>query len=613
MAAGALPQALPQPASSTSNPALRADHVSIGYRPALDGLRACAVLAVLAFHCDVITGGWLGVDLFFVLSGYLITSLLVVEVAATGNVALGAFWMRRLRRLLPAVGLLLVLIVVLHRLGQISIRARGIWGALTYSANWVQLSAHVGYWDTFADPDPLSHLWSLAVEEQFYLVWPLAVWCALRWWGPRGIHRIAIVLVVVAVAVQMLGLGQGWSIDRMYVATDTRALAFVLGASATAPVIQRWILRAGAAAAVIAAAVWTAGALWLSGDSTSIFRGWLQAMSCSAAVLIVVAATLQRGPLTWSPLRAIGRWSYGIYLFHWPLTISAEIAELRAPLRFVAVTAGSTALAALSYRLVEMPIRQRRMPHSATIAVVATTILATVVALVVAQPAAPLLADLPVLAPRPSAPSGASPAAPEAGRVIVVGDSVPALAASALAGEAERRSLELEVNAQPGCVASQYSIDQLAPAVCMPFIDGIRDRIQTVQPDVIVLWFGGTGRFFQSNGVQLDFCSTEGGVAYRDRLGFLAMQTNSQERQVVVVLPVPRADLDADAAAGANCEAALIRSEQRRLKYRVIELGSLVCPSFPADCQRVARPDGLHYSAAGAAIVARFVFDQLDL
>ena len=144
-------------------------HVSIPYVRSFDGLRALAVCAVVAFHCNVFRGGWLGVDLFFVLSGYLITSIIVAEVQATGALSLRRFWARRAKRLLPAVGVLLAFVVLLRAMHQVQIRSRGVWGAVTYSTNWVQLHAKQGYWDAFATRDPLSHLWSLAVEEQFYL------------------------------------------------------------------------------------------------------------------------------------------------------------------------------------------------------------------------------------------------------------------------------------------------------------------------------------------------------------------------------------------------------------------------------------------------------------
>ena len=150
------------------------------YLPGLDGLRALSVLVVVAFHSGVIEGGWIGVDVFFGISGFLITGLMVAEHNRNGNVALGAFWMRRLRRLVPALIVLLGLVAALVQFNQVEVTARNIWGALTYSTNWVHIFGGTSYWDQFATPDPLRHLWSLAIEEQFYVVWPIVAWYVLK-------------------------------------------------------------------------------------------------------------------------------------------------------------------------------------------------------------------------------------------------------------------------------------------------------------------------------------------------------------------------------------------------------------------------------------------------
>ena len=128
------------------------------YLPGLDGLRALSVLVVVAFHSGVIEGGWIGVDVFFGISGFLITGLMVAEHERNGSVALGAFWMRRLRRLVPALIVLLGLVAVLVQINQLDVTARNIWGALTYSTNWVHIFGGTSYWDQFATPDPLRHL-----------------------------------------------------------------------------------------------------------------------------------------------------------------------------------------------------------------------------------------------------------------------------------------------------------------------------------------------------------------------------------------------------------------------------------------------------------------------
>ncbi len=150
---------------------------------------------MLLYHTGVLRGGWIGVDTFFVLSGYLITSLLLAEHDRTGGIALKAFWGRRARRLLPALFLLLAgvgLFAALVATAEArSVIRQDLWGALTYGSNWLDIVRGSGYWQTFAQPSPLAHVWSLAIEEQFYVVWPLVAWWALRRGGARRLATVA--------------------------------------------------------------------------------------------------------------------------------------------------------------------------------------------------------------------------------------------------------------------------------------------------------------------------------------------------------------------------------------------------------------------------------------
>src|SRR5262245_2789208 len=160
-----------------------------GYLPGLDGIRAIAVAAVVAYHLRVpfFDGGLLGVSVFFTLSGYLITSLLVQELARTGRIRLKAFWLRRARRLLPALFLMLPVVAVttaIARADQLVATLRQVLFALLYIANWTTIARGDDYFQRFTGPGPLDHLWSLAIEEQFYVVWPLLV-LALLWLGLR--------------------------------------------------------------------------------------------------------------------------------------------------------------------------------------------------------------------------------------------------------------------------------------------------------------------------------------------------------------------------------------------------------------------------------------------
>jgi peptidoglycan/LPS O-acetylase OafA/YrhL len=206
--------------------------------PALDGLRGLAVAAVLAYHFGYLDGGYLGVDLFFVLSGFLITSLLLGEHASRGRIGLRAFWGRRARRLLPALFLLLLGIAVFcvvwaRPIDLAGIRADGF-GALFYVANWRAVTADVDYWSISLAPSPLQHVWSLAIEEQFYLVWPLVVLAVLRGRSPdQGRRRLALVAGAGAALSVVLFVSlhaRGASDTRVYEGTDTRAFALLLGA-----------------------------------------------------------------------------------------------------------------------------------------------------------------------------------------------------------------------------------------------------------------------------------------------------------------------------------------------------------------------------------------------
>jgi peptidoglycan/LPS O-acetylase OafA/YrhL len=202
---------------------------SFAYRPALDGLRACAVLAVIAYHLGApwMPGGFLGVDAFFVVSGYLITSLLLHERAVHGRVSLRAFWLRRARRLLPAVlvSLIAVLAAVLvwsSPTQRNTLRVDAM-AALAYVANWRFVTSGQSYFDLYSTPSPLRHMWSLAIEEQFYLVWPVVLCVAL--WLPRRFGKFLGVMLgaaIVASAFAMAVSARGADVSRAYYGTDTR-------------------------------------------------------------------------------------------------------------------------------------------------------------------------------------------------------------------------------------------------------------------------------------------------------------------------------------------------------------------------------------------------------
>ena len=346
--------------------------------PALDGLRGIAVAGVVAYHLGWISGGFLGVDLFFTLSGYLITTLLVREHRGTGHLDLIAFWGRRFRRLLPAVMALVVGVlgwcaVFGTPAEQAGARGDARW-AIPYLANWHLVSASRDYWASAIDASVFTHLWSLAIEEQFYVVWPVVAWWALR--GRRGEQRLAGVTAVgfVASAVAMVLSYDTASPSRVYLGTDTRALALFVGALVALDPVQRilrtavtrrpFVLRAvGPPIAVLLAISWLIGGEHLD----VLLRGGLIVHSVLAALLVGLIAlssgtrtrtnrVLERRALIW-----VGTRSYGIYLWHWPVIVLAEPrwTVLPTPVRDLAMIALSLALAEVSFRALEQPVRRR--------------------------------------------------------------------------------------------------------------------------------------------------------------------------------------------------------------------------------------------------------------
>lgn len=358
----------PQPESAGEH---RRPHLA-----ALDGLRGLAVIAVLLFHGGKLQGGFLGVDLFFALSGFLITSLLLAEIDATQRVHLVAFWGRRLRRLLPAVLLLLVGVTIITTIiASVPERAAtlndGPW-AQAYVANWYAVANDSDYWGSFELPRMFGHLWSLAIEEQFYLVWPVVL--AVIAWRSRRVHRTVMIVCVVASLLslaQMLRLFDEANPTRVYIGTDTRASSLLLGALlAAAPLRsaanQLTSRMAGAFNWFAVALVAAIGLFWTVADgpgSPWLFRGGLFAHSLLSASVVAGCAArpdaMVSRAIGWEPLRITGVLSYSLYLWHWP--VYAWLSEDRTgmsgwPLLALRLAA-SFAAAAISKRLVEDPIR----------------------------------------------------------------------------------------------------------------------------------------------------------------------------------------------------------------------------------------------------------------
>jgi peptidoglycan/LPS O-acetylase OafA/YrhL len=349
------------------------------YMPGLDGLRAIAVLAVIAFHEQFswAPGGLLGVGVFFTLSGYLITDLLLNRWLRTGHLQLAKFWLARGRRLLPALFVMLAIVTawvtLLDRARLGSLRG-AVAAAATYSSNWYLIVAGQSYFSRFAPPQPLDHLWSLAVEEQFYLIWPwlllLGVLC-LRHRSTAAIRWLALPTLALAAAsaVAMYALYHP-AVDatRIYEGTDTRAAGLLIGAAlamvwpsiVASRASRTWALvldvPSMAGLIVIALMVWRVGEY-----SPFLYRGGIVVLSFATAAAVAASAcpgSVTGAALGWRPLRWIGVRSYGIYLWHYPvivLTTPANATENLA--RAAGQIAASIGIAALSWKFVEEPVR----------------------------------------------------------------------------------------------------------------------------------------------------------------------------------------------------------------------------------------------------------------
>jgi peptidoglycan/LPS O-acetylase OafA/YrhL len=347
------------------------------YVAGLDGIRALAVLCVIAYHVNVpwARGGLLGVGVFFTLSGYLITDLLLDRWHRRGDLGLRNFWLRRARRLLPALFLMLAAVslwVAFFETSQLGGVRRQVIAAVFYFNNWSTIAQHGSYFARFAAPLPLDHLWSLAIEEQFYLVWP---WLLLA--GVSLIRRrvTLAVLALVGAAGSAIAMGllyhPGYDPTRVYEGTDTRAFGLLLGAalaialpvrrnggSRTAPPDVRNILDVLGVAGVIGIAV----LVWRTNSLSSFLYpyGFLLLAVASATLIVAAVEPTSRvgAALGWGPLRWIGVRSYGIYLWQWPIVVLASPNQTSfSPLRAVLETAAAVAIAALSWRYVEEPIR----------------------------------------------------------------------------------------------------------------------------------------------------------------------------------------------------------------------------------------------------------------
>jgi peptidoglycan/LPS O-acetylase OafA/YrhL len=502
-------------------------------------LRGVAVLAVMGFHAGLgpVNGGLLGVDMFFVLSGFLVTSLLLAEHARTGTIKLIAFWGRRARRLLPALLVLLIGIGAYARwvgggVPPAQLRGDALF-TLVYSANWHFIASGQNYFVRFGALSPLLHTWSLAVEEQFYLVWPLIALVVLRRFGRRGLGWAAGVIGAASATLCARLFLAGASIDRLYYGTDTRAQSIMVGAvlAIVVPMTDR-VTRPGVAGPSpgpersrparwyptrersIAALglIGAAALLWalhtVRGDGALLYEGGFLVVGLCTGAVIASTVELPRAALTralcFRPLRYTGRISYGLYLYHWPLflVIDGSRTGLTGAALLVVRVGATFGVAALSYRFVEMPVRSWGRPGSRrrvrlAWAGLSAALIGLVVAVLLVATVTPGEAVLQI-GSRPPAhyvgPAGVGAAHPE--HALLLGDSLALTLGIGLSNHSRDWGITLDNQSAIGCDLDPDTtvnvMGTVSPAAggCPDWRASWSRLVNRERPDVVVVLLG---------------------------------------------------------------------------------------------------------------------------
>ncbi len=631
-----------------------ADRSRFHYLPALDGIRAVAVVGVLLYHASVawIPGGFLGVDVFFALSGYLITTLLLLERRDTNRIDLVGFWSRRARRLLPALFAVTVFVIVYARFFadpvELSRLAGDALAALLYVANWRFIFTNQSYFEQFAAPSPLRHTWSLAIEEQWYLVWPIVVSLGYRA-GRHASRNWAIGLVAVA---GVSALWMAWLFhpdadpSRVFYGTDTRAQPLLLGAALAFALNERtlsrltgYVLEGLGAAGLLAIAL-----LFHFGNDQAawMYRGGYLLVACVTCVVIAIVVqpspSVAKTALAFGPLPLIGRLSYGLYLWHWPIyVLLTEERTGRSGFTLLFLRLAVTGVVAtLSYNFIEMPIRHgahrrlaaRLLPaHPGRLTVGATVALMVFLggSVLVTTRNAPVVAE--------SVTAGAVPVA-AAGDVktLVVGDSVAF--GLAYAPKGTMKGVAVFNGGIVGCGVFHSAPVPILPARagqkvfdCSPRLDDWKADLAKFQPDMTILLPGSYEVFDQQDGdTHYAFGSAEYAKYVQDQL-YLDFVTLTPGKKKMIFLTTPCQYETTEAGLGEPnperrdpARTTWLNDQVRTFakahpaKTKVLDLAAYLCPTGtfqPTLDGKTLYRDGLHFTDDGAALVWEWLGPQL--
>ena len=621
-------------------------------------MRGAALLGVLFFHANgALPGGYLGVDLFFVLSGFLITSLLLAEHRDTGRIGLSNFWVRRARRLFPALLSIMPAIAIYGRFfakpDELQTLRADAFATLGYVANWRAIFSHKSYWELFAAPSPLEHTWSLAIEEQFYVVWPLVVVLVLRRFTSRAILGLSLVLSGLSVAAMILLLDRSGS-SRVYLGTDTRAAAILLGAAFATVFSQSTKLSDSAVRKLDAlglVAVVGLGIAWakLDGESRFLYRGGFWLTEIAALVLIACAVLGTRSivgrALSFRPLALIGTISYGVYLWHWPVNVvmSPERMHMTGVWLHVMQFAITFAVSIVSYRVLERPIRTNGLPFGRPIYIVPAAVALSLLLVVRATYARKPVQNAPLAVRASNAviamvggkvwPSvfsvdrhtlpPASELRPGTLRILTIGDSVACFLGQSLryqqetanAFVAEQGVGDCSIMSGPNPIHAASKDNKLPDQGTNCAKDWIKD-VGAVRPDVTLVVLGGA---FYGNGVlESDgtTCAAGWRKDYRERLvSLLDTIAPDAGRIVLTIVPYPMGRWRYKGVmARVDCFNETLAEVARARNLQTIDLKSYVCPT--KECTMFSknepvRPDGLHFDGVGSEETAQWALKAI--